>query len=270
MSTNITTENTLILGLAAGYHYGDVCPFLASLEECGYKGTTVLFTSPTTRDLHKMKEHNATILPFEPEAKYRELSYNAQRYPLYLSFLKSTDHKWDKILITDVRDVIFQQSPFSFSWDTGLNITLEDESKTIGTCPFNSHWVRQHMGKDIFQQVKDFQISCSGTTVGDHESVVAYLEMMTDALLPFNPPSGTDGMGGYDQGIHNVLIHTEQLECTRHDNSGPILTLAYKQQLPDENSEGKILNDNGAPAVLVHQYDRKPELFKKIRQKYIK
>jgi hypothetical protein len=45
------SDHTLILGLAAGYHYGDMRPFLASLGDSGFSGRCVLFVSDTTRDL---------------------------------------------------------------------------------------------------------------------------------------------------------------------------------------------------------------------------
>ncbi len=51
-------------------------------------------------------------------------------------------------------------------------------------------------------------------------------------------------------------------------HSGPILTLASTKGEPDTDEAGYVLNDNGKRAHIVHQYDRKPDLFKMIRQRY--
>jgi len=262
----MSKSTNLVLGLAAGYHYGDVRPFLMSLAESGFSGECVLFVSETTRDLDKMGAHPVTIVPVDLKAELEEVPYNALRYFLYLGFLRGLGHEYGNIFILDVRDVIFQRNPFSFPWAEGLNCTLEDRCMTIGECPHNSHWIRQHQGQDALAQVADQPISCSGTTVGDHESMMRYLEVMTSRLIPFK---GGERIAGYDQGVHNVLLHTGELEnVTLHDNGGPILTLGYTKGEPRYDHEGYVLNESGERAHIVHQYDRKPELFKAVRGRY--
>ncbi|WP_319471701.1 hypothetical protein [uncultured Pseudodesulfovibrio sp.] len=256
----------LILGLAAGYHYGDVRPFLSSLERSGFTGRCVLFVSDTTRDLDRMAEHAVTITPLAKPEGIAHLPYNALRYFLYLDYLYSAETEFERILITDVRDVIFQDDPFAHAWPDGINCTLEDASATLGGCPYNSHWIQGHQGKETLAEVAGKRISCSGTTVADHAGMLHYLKTMTDRLVPYTPG---ERMAGYDQGVHNVLLHDGALPClTLHDNCGPILTLASTKGEPDTDEAGFVLNDNGKRAHMVHQYDRKPDLFKMIRQRY--
>lgn len=274
----------MIMGLAAGYHAGDVRPFLASLRTTGFTGRCVLFTSPTTRDTDRMAAMGADILPFERPPALAHLPYNALRYFLYLDLLRQAPRPYARILITDVRDVIFQRDPFSFPWADGLNVTLEDARMTIGTCPYMTRWVAGHLGEAAWRALAGQRISCSGTTVGGHAAMLDYLERLTGLLLPFSPappppppspstPDGTPppptGMAGYDQGVHNHLLHGGHLpRVTTHDNTGPILTLGYKATPPDIDARGDILNDAGLPAVMVHQYDRMPELFRMVRARY--
>lgn len=257
---------TLILGLAAGYHYGDVRPFLVSLDRAAYAGDLVLFVSETTRGTERMRAHGARLLPMVRRPGLEAVPCNALRYFLYLDFLKSEAADWDRILISDVRDVVFQRDPFAFPWPDGLCCTLEDPSATMGSCPFNSRWVRAHLGEDALQAIADRPVSCSGTTVGDQTSMLAYLEAMTGRLLP---PSVGECMAGYDQGVHNHLIHTGALDGpTLFDNAGPILTLAQTRGEPTVNGRGEVLNRAGRTAHLLHQYDRKPLLFKMIRERF--
>lgn len=259
------SEN-LILGLAAGYHYGDVLPFLRSLESSGYRGRCVLFVSDTTRDLDRMGGHGAELIPLERPEGLESLPYNALRYFLYLDFLRKADTPFAHILLTDVRDVVFQRDPFDFPWSEGLNCALEDRRMTIGDCPHNSHWIRTHLGEAALDAVRGKPISCSGTTVGGYQAVVRYLEALTARLLPF---AGGERMAGYDQGVHNQLVHSHEPETpVLRGNDGPVLTLGYVRGEPATDDEGRVLNERGEAAVIVHQYDRKPELFQALRERF--
>ena len=258
--------STLILGLAAGYHYGDVRPFLASLERTGHAGETVLFVSGTTRGLDRMQSHGAKIIEVRRPAKLADVPYNALRYFLYRDYLESVDRNYSRILISDVRDVLFQRDPFAYPWPAGLNATLEDRRATVASCPFNAHWVREHLGPKTLTAIGDKPVSCSGTTVGDHGAMLDYLEKMIGRL---SPPTTGERMAGYDQGVHNMLIHTGKLgNVTLHDNTGPILTLAQTRGEPRIDALGRVLNESGKPAHLVHQYDRKPALFQRMRDDF--
>lgn len=259
-------QKMCIMGMASGYHFGDVRPFLSSLRRTGYSGRVILFVSPTTRDCDKMEAAGAELVHFERVGDYEQYSYNALRYLLYRKWLDECAERFDRILFTDVRDVIFQQDPAEFLWPEGLSITLEDAHKSIGTCPYMKLWLVGHLGHDAWEALRDCRISCSGTTCGDPAAIDQYLAVMLPLLRNYTPGKS---MAGYDQGVHNFMLHNGLLErVTRFDNSGPILTLAYKQGLPEQTSEGTILNDSGVPAVLVHQYDRKPELFRQIREAF--
>ncbi|MFH1915475.1 MAG: hypothetical protein ABIK45_14530 [Pseudomonadota bacterium] len=261
----------LILGLAAGYHYGDMRPFLASLGESGFRGACILFVSPTTRDLDRMTAHGVTLLPMaRPTGQTMEpgaaLPVNALRYFLYRDYLLASADRHRRILLTDVRDVVFQADPFGAAWAKGLNCVLEDPRATIGGCPHNSRWVRRHLGEDMLTSVADRPVSCSGTLLADHDAMLGYLDAMTRRLVPFTPG---ERMAGYDQGVHNVLVHTGALEkLTLHDNHGPVLTLAATEGEPVVDAQGCVRNAQGRIPAMVHQYDRKPALFAHIRARY--
>lgn len=262
------SENTLILGLAAGYHYGDVAPFVRSLaEHAGQKTQCVLFASPTTRDSARIAEHGVQIIRFEREPAFEHVPYNGYRYRLYREYLRTCGRRYRRILFTDVRDVLFQADPFSFDWPQGLNATLEDESMTIGSCPHNSRWMERHLGKQALADLAGERISCSGTTVADHDTALEYLDAMIARSANFR---AGQNMAGFDQAIHNMLIRKNFDSITTfHNNAGPILTLGYHPGEPGVTEAGVVLNRSGHPAVIVHQYDRKPALFAHIRNRYV-
>ncbi|GAB7023142.1 hypothetical protein [Salidesulfovibrio brasiliensis] len=257
----------LVIGLAAGYHYGDVAPFLRSLERVGHAATEcVLFASDTTRDVERMERHGTRVIRFRREPELEHVPYNGYRYRLYRDYLRGSGQRFRRVLMTDVRDVLFQHDPFSFDWPEGLNATLEDESMTIGSCPHNSRWVERHLGRAALVELSEERISCSGTTVADHDTLLEYLDAMISLSKGFRPGQN---MAGFDQAIHNYLIRKDfGSETTFHDNAGPILTLGYHPCEPETDPKGDVLNDAGEPAVIVHQYDRKPGLFAMVRKRY--
>ena len=267
--------DTLIMGLAAGYHFGDVSPFILSLRETAFAGRCVLFASPTTRDVDRMRELGVEVVSFERSGPLGHLPYNALRFCLYRDFLARGPARYGRILLTDVRDVLFQADPFSTSWPAGINVTLEDRRMTIGQCPYMRHWMSGHLGEAAWRRVAHLPISCSGTTVADHDAMVAYLDAMLPHLTAYTP---APRMAGYDQGVHNHLLHSGELEArapvTTHDNTGPILTLGYTEGEPPLDAQGRALRAPGGPheaplpAVIVHQYDRKPGLFAAVRARY--
>lgn len=260
----------LIMGLAAGYHYGDVRPFLQSLEHTGYTGRCVLFVSPTTRQTESIAGHGAEVVPFERDTvrggRVAHLPYNAVRFFLYRDFLETCGTVFPKILVTDVRDVIFQRDPLGFAWPEGLSITLEDRRMRVEDCPYMRRWTTDHLGEKAWRDMADRPISCSGTVVGDHDAMLGYLDRMLERLLPHE---AAKGMAGYDQGVHNHLLYDGAFgTVSTFDNYGPILTLGYREGEPERGHNGEILAENGEPAVIVHQYDRHPKLFREVRERF--
>lgn len=226
----------------------------------------MLFVSDTTRGVEQMQQHGAEIIRQDKPRHLAHLPYNALRYFLYLDFLRN-EGAFHRVLLTDVRDVVFQLDPLDHAWPDGMNCTMEDASAIIGTCEHNAHWIREFQGEAALQAVHDKQVSCSGTTVGNGKDIIEYLELMTSRLVPYTPGKR---MAGYDQGVHNVLLHGGDIpNLSLHDNHGPIMTLGCTQGEPAMDTFGFVLNEAGARAVIVHQYDRKPQLFKTIRARYI-
>ena len=63
---------------------------------------------------------------------------------------------------------------------------------------------------------------------------------------------------GVDQGIHNVLVYTGRIPHTlvlSHE-AGPVATVGRAPIEVRRDSYGRVLNENGEVAAVVHQYDR--------------
>ena len=62
------------------------------------------------------------------------------RYDLYLELLLTQAVDAERILLTDVRDVLFQSNPFEDSL-LGLEVFLEDSSQVLSDGGYNESWL---------------------------------------------------------------------------------------------------------------------------------
>ncbi len=193
----------------------------------------------------------------------RFVNTSCVRYPLYYLYLSRYGQNYSKIMLTDVRDVLFQRNPFDFEFEDGLCCFLEDEGQTIGSSEGNMAWLRQGFGDRIISQIADKGISCSGTTIGSHASIMRYLEAMVNTLLKLKAHPW-----GIDQGVHNYILYQGLVKNVKFYKNfqGPILTIHY---LNDEtlrfDKQGFLINEDGSIINVLHQYDRlKPEIKNKM------
>ena len=145
---------------------------------------------------------------------------------------------FDKILTIDVRDTVFQSDPFLLIPQTAINnthgeiITMgENTQSSIGTCKWNSGWIKDCFGERIFRLIKSFPILCSDVTLGGSISMINYIIKMGKILLNDYPCINTNfpvcERNGVDQGVHNVLIYMGQIEPSliKYSNDFPIINL---------------------------------------------
>ena len=182
--------------------------------------------------------------------------YQSLRYRIYLDYLERRPTHADRVLLCDVRDVIFQTDPFARPPAGELEVVLEAAHVTIGADPFNGRWIQSLYGAKCLSRIADRTVSCSGTTLGTDTGIRRYLRLMCDSIARFRRP-----LGAHDQGIHNYLLWTGRLDpAVIHRNGhGPILTLGAERRLHRDN-HGRLLNSDASVAPVVHQYDRHPEL----------
>ena len=289
----------LVLSTSFGFSRSDLEPFLRSLKETDFPGDIVFFTGNTTIETNDwLKSEGVNVLPlFYPFGKWDRMrnplhyawpfarplvswiknpdvlswvcapfqNLTTLRFLLYHRFLRSTENQYRFVLLTDLRDVYFQANPFSRAEPGQLRVFAEDASRTLGTCPFNSRWIRDALGRETLDKVADKPIVCAGTTLGDSASVLRYL----DAFVLTIAKARSLMRVGSDQGIHNFLVHTKLAGSVTPSPNGAseVLTMGYMP--PDEhfrrNDIGALVDSSGVPYSILHQYDRHEGLTREIR-----
>lgn len=280
----------LILGAAAGYRADQVRLFLQSLARTGFNGRLVFFVHErqriAMRDLlreqvpaldaelvriRSIHEHPKLVrsclkrlfamLPAEsfPGLKRGMLRFHGKphvtRYFHYADYLAG-HAGYSRVLLTDVRDVVFQDDPFR-GLGPGLQVGMESEELTIATEPFDRDWILDAYGREMIERIGHRQVSCSGVTLGDFPSVQRYVDLiLREALiLPFARMKTRI----YDQAFHNKLLHCGELGAAERCQplKSRIATLGCMDPATFVLSDaGQLLNADGRAAPIVHQYDR--------------
>jgi hypothetical protein len=190
-------------------------------------------------------------------ARWSSLEYHleglqALRYAHYLRYLLERAPHADLVMVSDLRDVVFQRDPFADPVD-GLELFLEDESVRIGADVFNTRWIANLYGAGELDELRGRTVSCSGTVVGTRDAMLEYLAEMTQEIARHRGRP----LGCHDQAIHNVLFNRGGLPNTRvvGNATGRILTMGMMSDFR-EAPDGSILNDDGTTPAALHQWDR--------------
>lgn len=260
----------LVLGAIRSLEIESIAPFFVSLRRCGFDGIVAVFASRTSpRTLSMLRDYGVEIFSIDESSREADVQINCLRYFAYEHFLQRLPVPIDRVLLSDVRDVVFQRDPFTFAQEGALCGFMEASAATINRCHANTGWIAAAYGKAALDSVSHMPIVCSGTTIGTLDAVRAYLHAMTGEMSRINDdiPSLLFVTPGIDQGIHNYLIHTGRLDGVQlfPNETGPILTMNYVS--PDAirlDNDGLLLNETGSPYHVVHQYDRHPALAGKV------
>jgi hypothetical protein len=258
-------RHPVILGAVSGYAWPDLTAFVDSWGRHARAARLILFCdrlAPGT--LAELEARGVTCEPFAP---WPGRSINVQRFGLYAGWLEAHPEA-DHVLLTDVRDVIFQGDPFARPLPGALTAALEDPLGTLGSDGANAVWLRALAGPPTWWRLAGKPISCSGTVLGPRAAIQHYLAVMEETLA--QAPFGDPQLNGIDQGAHNLLLYTGLVPDVHWLANGDLIyTVGYL--LPDElhvNADGDIIAPDGRVPTIVHQYDRHALLRDHVARRY--
>ena len=260
----------LILTAALGYKFDQIEFFIKSLRKVYHDSVTFLVGN-NDQDLEKeLKKHNCEVL----KVKINKKEIQFKRYQIFLNYLKDKD--FENILLCDSRDIYFQKNPFKFNFKSEINFFLEDHP--IIKCPYNSNWILKTYGKEEYNKISKKIILCSGTVLGQKENIIEYLDLISKNiskykykkrlkyLLTLRPdPEGR----GCDQAHANYLVHSSKINnmYLYNNSNGPVATVFYLKKIAfDEKSN--LINESGEPYLIVHQYDKRWDIFENPVKKF--
>lgn len=187
------------------------------------------------------------------------------RYFLYFRYLNQRKDLFSHVLLSDVRDVVFQSDPFRYATRPGLYCFL-DPTVRLGDEPVNTRWTLNLFGDAYYQTRIGNRIFCSGTMIGDYESMLDLLHQMCTVLIQALPRAV--GQIGDDQAAYNHLLWENRIAnaiyCENCENAVMTLKNAATDSLVFDGS-GTVLNLDGSPAPVLHQYEFHSMLKRKVK-----
>lgn len=266
-----TYKKNLIIGAIKNYSWDKIKLFFKSLANSQIDNCDIIMfvNNLNKRTINKIKSYGVMIRKIPN--KFKSMRINNYRYKLYADFLSNKLDKYQIILATDVRDVIFQKDIFKNygKFNQFLSLALEDDNISQ---PINKKWMINAFGKNLYKTLENYPIICSGTILGTSDIIYNFFKIIWKEInssyipLPFN--------SRHDQTIVNYIIyHFKMFKdyiIATNNSEGPIMTigLTLKKNNISFDSESNILNGKGEIASVIHQYDRKKSIIKILLNKY--
>jgi hypothetical protein len=261
----------LILGTVEHYDFYEFRRFLISLRQTSFRGHVCLFAGPgiSRATIRKIRRYDVEVVPYRrafpfimdphpdaPESLPQPIYVFNYRHYFYFDYLLKHGRKIRNVLLTDVRDVIFQRDPFAFPLSNRIHVAMENPDISVGACPWTSQWVLAGYPPEVLGRLKDKEMSCAGTTMAPVPLMMRYLRQMLAEIAGMN-----DAYACADQAAHNVLLHEGKLDpvARLRNFAGPILTLGSEPRY-ELNEQKELVNRDGSIIAVIHQYDRHPEL----------
>lgn len=289
----------LIMSCSYGYSYAALYPFIRSLKDTGYSGEIVLFVAGTdAATCRSLEAEGIQLIHFHyPHKEIRNPLYRLWpivrpiialfdnprtisrlaapfqnllllRDLLFYSYLIENPGRHRDVILTDLRDVFFQANPFTPVPPGKLRAYLEEPPLTMGTCKFNSRWLREVFGEETLKRMGDKPIACGGTIRADQPTMITYLE----AVIRLIRETRSSFRVGTDQALHNIVVHERipELVTLCPNGESEVLTMA---RMPRDgafprDAEGRIVDAEGRPYCLLHQFDRHASLKAEVLQRY--
>lgn len=267
----------IIIGSIANYRTDHIKNWVTSIEASGFTGEKRAICYNLSEEVIEFLENNGFHCH---KCQLKESHIFVQRFFDQWNILNQLDSSnYRYVIATDTRDVIFQTNP-----STWLEQNMEDKrilvssecirfadedwgSKTLKACFGHLYGV---FSKNIVYN--------AGTIAGEFKA-------MRDFFLNIYQFSVSANAQESDQPTLNILVNLEHIKpvvkfaeqrdgwCAQLGSSMDPKTIdKYKSKLleppPYINPDGIVLNMDGTPFTLVHQYDRITELSDIIDKRY--
>jgi hypothetical protein len=230
------SSTATVMAMATKYHLRDYQRFVGSLRKTGYQGHIILAVSPDLSldieqyllsrsvDIRKVQYVNCSYpMLSKPNDVHDEelvtcvhpyptLKHRWARYPLLRDFLRDCTTCTGPVLMTDMRDTVFQRDPFGSEAPEVPFNTLQvfQEHYTKRT----TNWVVDWPVFDCKGIKFDEPMLCSGTTIGTRSSMLEYLRIMHAEMDEWmnDPKCCCFQTNVDDQSMHNYVFYSGKLD----------------------------------------------------------
>jgi len=269
-------KKDLIIGGFTNYNYNHLKPWVESVLEFMPDAEKVMIAGNTTQETVDILTNKGFIVV--PMEHIKNLPPHIPRWINVYDFLKKNGHKYNNVVMTDLKDVYFQGNPFEW-----LDKNLGDKKIVAGSEALiykDEAWGNQNLmdtfGPYVYEQFKDCEIYCVGVLAGKPEYLADLF--LHNYLLALRVPAALD------QGTFNLLMQTHPYKdvvlyakqgdawaCHAGTVADPRKMHDFRPKLLEPEpiyKDNIVYTSKGKPFYIVHQYDRVPEWKEYIQKKY--
>ena len=264
-------ENNLIIGMATGFcgTVDNIDNFAISVRRV-YRGNICIISDSEDEEFYRYLD-SYDIDHVRVWGKITVETIMRERWIKPREVILSKYPNVDLVIMSDTRDMVYQDNPFRHFSDCDLELSAE--TITIDQCQrWNSGWIRQMYGEEVLQQVKNQHILCGGLMAGKREAIIELCDIMINESNNYIVPDPGQPPVFVDQATLNVFHAQGKLPKTRVNYTGDSLVATIGHSVGCMSlRDGLVVNLNKTPVTvpaMIHQYDRHPHLVKAINDKY--
>lgn len=252
----------LVLGYATGYDASDIAPFVRSLRRV-FDGPVALVVDDRPCVMELLAKHDVEAVapethdgwaPHPVVGRFAAFDRILQRYPETRS-----------VLLTDVRDVLFQSAPFQPAPER-LELYVEYEDSVLADHAFNMKHIRAVAGETLARTLSSKPCVCVGTVMGPRDEISRFCRTLL--MLSAVPRSEVGGAFGADQAACNLALHLGLLNAEIKSNYGRVATLGMTCPTRMKIENCQVINPDGSVSPIVHQHDRHPVLMQALQNQW--
>jgi len=295
----------VIIGVVDNYDWDKIKYWANSIKQSGFDGHKALIVfNMDDATVKKLTEEEFMTMGVSPYVEGKGFTYDGKgrsimvdRFFYIYNFLRMLDDSFERVIITDVRDVVFQNNPTDWMDEYFLphyNLIVGSENLNYADEPWGRNNLIKSFGEYFYDSLKDQQIICAGVlagTIEDIKDLCLNIWLITHRMNPH-----VEGGGGPDQAALNILLDMVVHRYTTlytNPSSGWVVHAGTSIEAIKAGSGGigeAYLRDNNMPLpfvnkleftvdndkiyvydkqlTIVHQWDRVPAWKKLIEEKY--
>ncbi len=266
--TDEKDRRRLIVGSASTYRPHQLRPFVESLRASGYAGDVIIMTTFWNWELKSYLRRHAITPMTIWSMRRRHGPVATYRYQVYARLAREYRERYDQMMVTDTRDVLFQRHPFADIASPACHFYLEHPTRTIGEEPTNLRWAKQFLPPDQVALLSKQRISCNGIVIGGMAAMDEYLARMAADISAV--PLKLRRLGAADASIHHRLVFLSGgVPGVIMENNVHVATMGLE---PDSiyvvGDDGLVRTTDGRQPAILHQYDRVPHVNATIEKRY--
>jgi hypothetical protein len=287
----ISSKPDILLGACDLYEWHHIKPWLASARESGFVGEIWLITYRVSSEVKsKAAEYGATLYecehtPYGTAIQHQQQgsptqAHNLRFYHAWELMTRLNPEDYNHLIMTDVRDVIFQNNPLEYLTELmGGQFSLLASSE--GILFEDEEWNRDNIIRGFGQIFYDLRVKPEEWVCHNVGVLAGQAWAMTNLFHQIF--SMTEGRYyPSDQSSFNVLLHTTMRPFFRKRSMHHPWAAQLGTTLDPTKAwlwerccdprpiikDGIVCDFTGRPFHIVHQWDRVPELKKLINDKY--